>query len=60
MPRPIPKTLARKGLVRTTDNLQPGQSLVIPSGLLFAFFGKEARAIFDRQRGEQSCPGGEK
>jgi len=60
MPHPIPKILARKGIKRTTDNIQPGQFVAVEPGLIFAFFGDEARAELVQRLEQDQCKGAEK
>lgn len=41
MPREIPDFLRKHGITRVTDNVQPGQQVRPPAGLLFTLFREE-------------------
>lgn len=51
----VPPSLARAGLSRIETNLQPGQKVVLPKGLIVTFFKKELQEALTKHAQAQQA-----
>lgn len=51
----VPAALARQGLARIETNLQPGQRVALPPGLIVRFLGRELMERLTEQARQQQA-----